>query len=62
VLPQDAAFVAGSAYDLLGTSAVGLRTYWHNRVGLARPDGIPPAELESLTFEQLIPWLEGWSP
>ena len=61
VLPQDAAFVAGSAYDLLGTSAVGLRTYWHNRVGLTRPDGIPPAELESPTLEQLLPWLEGWS-
>ena len=30
----EAAFVAGSGYDLFGTSAVGLRTYWHNLYGL----------------------------
>src|SRR5262245_27366364 len=42
VAPQEAAFVAGSGYDLIGTAAVGLRTYWHNRVGLARPAGAPP--------------------
>ncbi|UZE48008.1 HAD-IA family hydrolase [Rhodopseudomonas sp. P2A-2r] len=39
VSAADAAFVAGSGYDVFGTSAVGLRTYWHNRVGLARPEG-----------------------
>lgn len=61
VAPQDAAFVAGSGYDLFGTSAVGLRTYWHNRVGLARPDGAPPAAIESPTLDLLIPWLEGQS-
>lgn len=58
---QDAAFVAGSGYDLFGTSAVGLRTYWHNRVGLARPEGAPPAAVESPTLDLLIPWLEGQS-
>ena len=36
-----AAFVAGSGYDLFGTSRVGLRTYWHNRVGLALPPARP---------------------
>lgn len=61
VEPQDAAFVAGSGYDLFGTSAVGLRTYWHNRVGLARPDGAPAAALERPTLDALIPWLEGHS-
>ncbi|MBZ4307788.1 HAD hydrolase-like protein, partial [Mycobacterium tuberculosis] len=25
----DAAFVAGSSYDMFGTATVGLRTYWH---------------------------------
>jgi 2-haloacid dehalogenase len=55
----EAAFVAGSGYDLFGTSAVGLRTYWHNRVGLKRPDRAPPANFESPTLDQLIPWLEG---
>jgi 2-haloacid dehalogenase len=55
----EAAFVAGSGYDLFGTSAVGLRTYWHNRVGLKRPDRAPPPNFESSTLDHLIPWLEG---
>jgi 2-haloalkanoic acid dehalogenase type II len=55
----EAAFVAGSGYDLFGTSAVGLRTFWHNRVGLKRPDRAPPANFESPTLDHLIPWLEG---
>ncbi len=59
VPPQEGAFVAGSGYDPFGTSAVGLRTYWHNRVGLARPDGAPAAALERPTLDDLIPWLEG---
>lgn len=62
VAPQDAAFVAGSGYDLFGTSAVGLRTYWHNRVGLARPDGAPAAALERPTLDDLLSWLEGRLP
>ena len=62
VAPQDAAFVAGSGYDLFGTSAVGLRTYWHNRVGLAQPDGAPAAALERPTLDDLLPWLEGRLP
>jgi 2-haloalkanoic acid dehalogenase type II len=59
VAPQDAAFVAGSGYDLVGTAAVGLRTYWHNRVGLTRPAEAPPPAIESPTLDRLIPWLEG---
>lgn len=62
VAPRDAAFVAGSGYDLFGTSAVGLRTYWHNRIGLARPDGAPAASLERSTLDDLVPWLEGRLP
>jgi 2-haloalkanoic acid dehalogenase type II len=34
-------FVAGSGYDLFGTAACGLDTYWHNRIGLAAPEGAP---------------------
>ena len=59
VAPGEATFVAGSGYDLFGTSAVGLRTYWHNRVGLARPEGAPKAALERPTLDDLLPWLEG---
>lgn len=54
----DAAFVAGSGYDMFGTASVGLRTYWHNRVGLARPQGAPIAEAESPTLEAALPWLQ----
>lgn len=61
VSAADAAFVAGSGYDLIGTSAVGLRTYWHNRVGLVRPDGAPVAERESPDLENLVPWLENFA-
>lgn len=34
-------FVAGSGFDLFGTASVGLPTVWHNRVGLAAPEGAP---------------------
>lgn len=55
---SQAAFVAGSGYDLFGTSSVGLRTYWHNRAGLSLPAGAPAPEVESKNWKQLIPWLE----
>jgi 2-haloalkanoic acid dehalogenase type II len=56
VAAADAAFVAGSSYDLFGTAAVGLRTYWHNRAGLARVEGTAPPELTSPTLDALAPW------
>jgi 2-haloacid dehalogenase len=56
---SEAAFVAGSGYDLVGTAAVGLRSYWHNRVGLARPARAPPANFESPMLDHLVPWLQG---
>jgi len=59
VAANEAVFVAGSGYDLFGTSAVGLRTYWHNRVGLERPERAPPPDCMSATLGELIPWLEG---
>jgi FMN phosphatase YigB (HAD superfamily) len=59
IAPGEAAFVAGSGYDLIGTAAVGLRTYWHNRVGLSRPDGAPHADHESRNLDDLVLWLEG---
>jgi 2-haloalkanoic acid dehalogenase type II len=59
VSPRDAVFVAGSGYDLIGASAVGLRTYWHNRQKLRPPAGAPPPACESSTFDDLLPWLAG---
>jgi FMN phosphatase YigB (HAD superfamily) len=41
VVPGRCLFVAGSAYDLFGTSKVGLATYWHDRIGMAPPRNIP---------------------
>jgi HAD superfamily hydrolase (TIGR01493 family) len=57
VEPSQAAFVAGSGYDMFGTSKVGLRTYWHNRVGLALPEGAARPERESPRLEAALPWL-----
>jgi len=51
--PERILFVAGSAYDLFGTSAVGMDTYWHNRIGLAAPAGVPEPMIESRTLEAL---------
>jgi len=45
--PREVLFVAGSGFDLIGTSRVGLDTYWHNRVGLQRPAAAPPPLHES---------------
>jgi 2-haloalkanoic acid dehalogenase type II len=57
VQAQDAAFVAGSSYDMFGTAAVGLRTFWHNRVGLPLVSGAQPPEIQSPTLDPLVPWL-----
>ena len=54
---SQAAFVAGSGYDLFGTSKVGLATYWHNRVGLALPEGAPAPAAQSARLEDALPWL-----
>ncbi|WP_028216463.1 HAD-IA family hydrolase [Paraburkholderia oxyphila] len=56
VSPSESAFVAGSSYDMFGTAAVGLRTYWHNRVGLSLAEGAPRPEIEAPTLEALVPW------
>ena len=41
LVPSRCLFVAGSAYDLFGTSKVGLPTYWHDRIGMAPPRNAP---------------------
>lgn len=50
-------FVAGSGYDLFGTQRVELRTYWHNRLGLAPPDGAPAPDREASTLQDLPRWV-----
>ncbi len=41
IAPGRCLFVAGSAYDLFGTSKVGLPTYWHDRIGMTPPRNAP---------------------
>jgi 2-haloalkanoic acid dehalogenase type II len=55
--PERVLFVAGSAFDLVGTAAVGMRTLWHNRAGLARPPEAPSPAAERKTLAELVPFL-----
>jgi 2-haloalkanoic acid dehalogenase type II len=57
---QEAAFVAGSGYDMFGTAAVGLRTFWHNRVGLALPAGAIEPDLQAPSLEPALSWLQSF--
>jgi 2-haloalkanoic acid dehalogenase type II len=41
VPPGRCLFVAGSVYDLFGTSRAGLPTFWHDRIGMAAPSNAP---------------------
>lgn len=54
--PSEVLFVAGSGFDLIGTSKVGLDTYWHNRVGLQRPAAAPPPMREERSLAGLNNW------
>lgn len=47
-------FVCGSAFDLFGTSQVGMATLWHNRVGLHRPENAPAPLMESRALEPMV--------
>jgi 2-haloalkanoic acid dehalogenase type II len=52
--PAEVLFVAGSAFDLVGTSAVGMDTLWHNRAGLARPAAAPAPLAERPSLKELL--------
>ena len=56
VTPERCLFVAGSAYDLIGTAQVGLATYWHDRIGMTAPEDTPPP----LVHERTLAALPGW--
>jgi 2-haloacid dehalogenase len=57
VEPARCLFVAGSAYDLVGTARVGMQTYWHDRVGMTAPAGAPPPLAHEISLERLLPFL-----
>ena len=44
--PDRTLFVAGSAADVPGASALGMPVYWHNRIGLTPLDAVTPNWLE----------------
>jgi 2-haloacid dehalogenase len=47
-------FVAGSPYDLFGTTAVGLAGYWHDRIALMPPAGMPDVRWREKTLSPLL--------
>jgi 2-haloalkanoic acid dehalogenase type II len=47
-------FVAGSGFDLFGTARIGLATLWHNRVGLALPEGAPAPVMQARTLRPMV--------
>jgi 2-haloalkanoic acid dehalogenase type II len=57
VSPVQCRFVAGSGYDLFGTEAVGLRTYWHNRARVAPPLNAPQPEVLAASLDGLSSWV-----
>ncbi len=52
--PGEVLFVAGSAFDLVGTARVGLDAWWHNRVGLKRPEQAPAPLREARSLKELF--------
>ncbi len=54
VAPERCLFVAGSPYDLFGTSRVGLAAYWHDRIGLPAPPGTPAPIRREATLTPLL--------
>jgi len=52
--PEHCLFVAGSAYDLIGTARVGLPTWWHDRVGMATKPGTPVPIARHSTLTPLV--------
>lgn len=50
VRPEETLFVAGSAYDLFGAAALGMKVFWHDRIGMAMPEGAPPPLVRSATL------------
>jgi FMN phosphatase YigB (HAD superfamily) len=54
ITPTESLFVAGSAYDLIGASKVGIPTYWHNRIGMAMPPNTPMPVVHSRDLRSLV--------
>lgn len=51
--PARTLFVAGSAADVPGASALGMPVYWHNRIGLPTVDDVSPT-YEERSLDRLL--------
>lgn len=49
-----AAFVAGSSYNMFDMMTVGLRTHWHNWIGLTPMEDAQLPEITSPTLDDLL--------
>jgi 2-haloacid dehalogenase len=47
-------FVAGSAYDLVGTARVGMPAWWHDRIGMTPPPNAPAPLAHHRTLTPLV--------
>jgi 2-haloacid dehalogenase len=47
-------FVAGSPYDLFGTAPLHIDTYWHNRINMQAPPGMPAPIAHEKTLLPLL--------
>lgn len=50
-------FVAGSAFDLMGASNVGIPAYWHNRIGTAIPKNAPAPIEQQQDLHSLVSFI-----
>jgi 2-haloalkanoic acid dehalogenase type II len=39
--PKKVLYVSGSAYDIPGAADAGMEVYWHNRIGMVKPEEVP---------------------
>lgn len=52
-VPARTLFVAGSAADVPGASALGMPVYWHNRIGMPKADNVSPT-YEERSLDRLL--------
>jgi 2-haloalkanoic acid dehalogenase type II len=52
-------FVAGSAFDLVGTARLGLDTYWHDRAGMTPPPEAPSPAAHHPSLQPLLAMVLG---
>jgi 2-haloacid dehalogenase len=59
VASKSCLFVAGSAYDLVGASRLGLAVWWHDRIGMTKPPEAPEPLRHTRDLEDLAQFVLG---